>query len=190
MDRRRAPALAWNTTPLLVDTLTNGVSTDASERNVSVAYDVSTKEIGIAYNVTSVGNGPGDGNPYVVLASRKVGAATFTTQTVSAGLSSVVGTAQPVIAMAAGQLYIAYWPFPTTVIRRRYARTRSVSRLTRVATLVWRSFKCPTTTIRPSCFGAQARAAPSRLPTRTASRTTTSSFRWCSKERNRASRRR
>ena len=102
------PCAGAFTAPLLVDTLTDGISTGDAERNVSIAYDASTKEIGIAYNPTSSGQGPGDGNSYVMLASRKSGATTFTTQVASRGLSSVVGTSHPVIAMAAGQVYIAY----------------------------------------------------------------------------------
>lgn len=98
------PCAGAFTTPLLIDTLSHGITTGGSERNVSVAYDPSTKEIGIAYNPVS----PSDGNTYVFLASRKAGDAAFTTNLVSEGLSSVVGTSQPVIAMAGGQIYIAY----------------------------------------------------------------------------------
>jgi hypothetical protein len=102
------PCAGAFTTPLLIDTLSYGISTGSAERNVSIAYDPSTKEIGIAYNPTSSGQGAGDGNSYVMLASRKSGAATFTTQVASRGLSSVVGTSHPVIAMGGGQVYIAY----------------------------------------------------------------------------------
>jgi hypothetical protein len=102
------PCAGAFTTPLLVDTLAYGISTGEAERNVSIAYDSSTKEIGIAYNPTSSGQGVGDGNSYVVLATRKSGATAFTTQVASQGLSSVVGTSHPVIAMAGGQIYIAY----------------------------------------------------------------------------------
>jgi hypothetical protein len=102
------PCAGAFTTPLLIDTLQYGITTGAAERNAAIAYDLTTKEIGIVYNPASAGNGPGDGNTYVVLATEKPGATTFTTQMASAGLSSVVGTSQPVIAMAQGQIYIAY----------------------------------------------------------------------------------
>ena len=102
------PCAGAFTTPLLIDTLQYGITTGSAERNAAIAYDLTTKEIGIVYNPASAGNGPGDGNTYVVLATEKAGATTFTTQMASTGLSSVVGTSQPVIAMAQGQIYIAY----------------------------------------------------------------------------------
>lgn len=102
------PCAGAFTTPLLIETLTYGTGNGGSERNASIAYDLSTKEIGIVYNQGSLGTGPGDGNPYVTLASEKAGQTTFTLQLASAGLSSVVGTTQPTIAMGGGQIYIAF----------------------------------------------------------------------------------
>jgi hypothetical protein len=100
------------TTPIVVDTLH---PFDAST-DVAIGYDPTTHEIAIVYEKGETDNNWADDYTETWLATMKAPATTFTTQPLSSGATDFGSTASPTIAMANGNLYVAFAEGPYDAI--------------------------------------------------------------------------